>query len=167
MGPLACFPTGQPGRCQRAISIFNLQSSIFNSNGIPVASGRDVTNTPDAMKARTKTFALDVLEFVRGLPPSEPLRGIGRQLTRSATAVGANYRSACRSRSRSEFIARIGVVLEEADESACWFEILVEQRSALDRERATVLLDEADQLTAILAATRISASRGKGERKRD
>ena len=119
---------------------------------------RVVTNTPDAMKARTKTFALDVIEFVRGLPPSEPLRGIGWQLTRSATAVGANYRSACRSRSRSEFIARIGVVLEEADESAFWFEILVEQRTQIDRARATVLLDEANQLTAILAATRITAS---------
>ena len=110
------------------------------------------------MKARTKAFALDVLEFARGLPASESLVDIQRQLTRSATAVGANYRSACRARSRAEFIARIGVVLEEADESAFWFEILVEQRSAIDRPRALALLEEANQLTAILAATRISAS---------
>jgi len=114
------------------------------------------------MRARTKTFALDVLEFVRELPDAEPLRGIGRQLTRSATAVGANYRSACRARSHTEFISRIGVVLEEADESAFWFEILVEQKVTLNRQRAMALLDEANQLTAILAATRISASRSRG-----
>ena len=110
---------------------------------------------------RTKTFALDVLEFARGLPASESLVDIQRQLTRSATAVGANYRSACRARSRAEFIARIGVVLEEADESAFWFEILVEQRSAINRPRAMALLEEANQLSAILAATRISASRAR------
>ena len=118
-----------------------------------------MTNSAEAMKARTKTFALDVLECARGLPASESLIDIRRQLTRSATAVGANYRSACRARSRAEFIARIGVVLEEADESAFWFEILVEQRSTIDRQRALTLLDEANQLTAILAATRITASR--------
>lgn len=118
-----------------------------------------MTNSAEAMKARTKTFALDVLEFARGLPASESLIDIRRQLTRSATAVGANYRSACRARSRAEFIARIGVVLEEADESAFWFEILVEQRSTIDRQRALTLLDEANQLTAIIAATRITASR--------
>ena len=110
---------------------------------------------------RTKTFALNVLEFARGLPASESLVDIQRQLTRSATAVGANYRSACRARSRAEFIARIGVVLEEADESAFWFEILVEQPSAINRPRALALLEEANQLTAILAATRISASRSR------
>ena len=111
------------------------------------------------MKARTKAFALDVLALFRDLRASESLVDIQRQLTRSATAVGANYRSACRARSRAEFIARIGVVLEEADESAFWFEILVEQRSVIDRPRALALLEEANQLTAILAATRISASR--------
>ena len=120
-----------------------------------------MTNSAEAMRARTKTFALDVLEFARTLPPSESLVDIRRQLTRAATAVGANYRSACRARSRAEFIARIGVVLEEADESAFWFEILVDQRSAIDRPRALALLDEANQLTAILAATRITASRGR------
>ena len=120
-----------------------------------------MTNSPEAMRSRTKTFALDVLEFARGLPASDSLIDIQRQLTRSATAVGANYRSACRARSRAEFIARIGVVLEEADESAFWFEILVEQPSALDRPRALALLEEANQLTAILAATRISASQGR------
>ena len=120
-----------------------------------------MTNTAEAMKARTKRFALDVLEFARGLPASDSIVDIQRQLTRSATAVGANYRSACRARSRAEFIARIGVVLEEADESAFWFEILVKQRSAINRPRAMALLEEANQLTAILAATRISASRAR------
>ena len=109
------------------------------------------------MKARTKAFALDVLEFARGLPTCESLVDIQRQLTRSATAVGANYRSACRARSRAEFIARIGVVLEEADESAFWLEVMTEGKICAERE-AFRLLDEADQLSAIFAHSRITAS---------
>jgi four helix bundle protein len=76
----------------------------------------------DQLKARTKRFALDILSFRRTLPANDDAADIGRQLTRAATAVAANYRSACRSRSNAEFAARIGVVLEEADESAFWLE---------------------------------------------
>jgi four helix bundle protein len=68
----------------------------------------------DQLKARTKRFALDVLSFRRTLPAGDEAADIGRQLSRSATAVAANYRSACRSRSDAEFAARIGAVLEEA-----------------------------------------------------
>lgn len=118
-------------------------------------------DSPGALKARTKQFALDVLAFVRTLPASETNRVIARQLIRSATAVGANYRSACRSRSRAEFIARIGIVLEEADESGFWFEILVESRTVLNHHRALDLLEEANQLTAILAASSITASHNR------
>ena len=110
-----------------------------------------------ALKARTKKFALDVLTFVRALPSSEEAKVVGRQLIRSATGVGANYRATCCSRSQAEFVARLGVALEEADESAFWLEIITEGRIATGK-RALELLDEADQLSAILAASSITAS---------
>jgi four helix bundle protein len=85
---------------------------------------------------------------------------VGRQLMRAATGVGANYRAVCRSRSRAEFVARVGVALEEADESAFWLEIIVEIMMVTGNF-AEQLLDEANQLTAILAASSITASGGR------
>jgi len=110
----------------------------------------------DELKARTKRFALDVLSFRRTLPATEDASDIGRQLSRSATGVAANYRAACRSRSDAEFAARIGVVLEEADEAAFWMEIVTEGGLS-QQPQATRLLDEANQLTAIFAASSITA----------
>jgi four helix bundle protein len=110
----------------------------------------------DELKARTKQFALDVLSFKRTLPTTDEAAHIGRQLSRSATGVAANYRAACRSRSDAEFAARIGVVLEEADESAFWLEVLTEGGIS-KRQQAGDLLDEANQLTAIFAASSITA----------
>jgi four helix bundle protein len=110
----------------------------------------------DGLKARTKRFALDVLWFRRTLPATDAASDIGRQLSRAATGVGANYRAACRSRSDAEFAARIGVVLEEADESAFWLEILTEDGIS-KCQQAFHLLDEANQLTAICAASSITA----------
>jgi four helix bundle protein len=110
----------------------------------------------EALKQRTKQFALNVLAFGRSLPGDDQSRDIGRQLTRAATSVGANYRAACRSRSRAEFIARIGVVLEEADESGFWLEILSEDRVSSDK-RVHELLDEAKQLCAIFVASSVTA----------
>jgi four helix bundle protein len=112
----------------------------------------------DELKARTRRFALDVLSFRRTLPSTDEATDIGRQLSRAATGVGANYRAACRSRSDAEFAARIGIVLEEADESTFWFEILTESGITKQR-RAVELLDEANQLTAIFAASSITARR--------
>jgi four helix bundle protein len=110
----------------------------------------------DQLKDRTKRFALDVLAFRRTLPNTDDGADIGRQLSRSATGVAANYRAACRSRSDAEFVARVGVVLEEADESAFWMEVVTE--SGLSRQpQAIGLLDEANQLTAIFAASSITA----------
>ena len=118
-----------------------------------------VTNPKaDELKSRTKRFALDVLSFRRTLPATDEAADIGRQLSRAATGVGANYRAACRSRSDAEFAARIGVVLEEADESAFWLEILTED--GISKKQQTIdLLDEANQLTAIFAASSITARR--------
>jgi four helix bundle protein len=112
----------------------------------------------EELKARTKRFALDVLTFRRTLPATDEAADIGRQLSRSATAVGANYRSACRSRSDAEFVARVGIVLEEADEAAFWLEIVTEGGLSTT-PRAIELLDEANQLTAIFAASSITARR--------
>jgi four helix bundle protein len=110
----------------------------------------------DALKRRTKQFALDVLRFARGLPVTEDARIIGRQLIRSGTGVASGYRSACRSRSRAEFIARVGVVLDEADESALWLEILDE--SAVCRTHETRrLIKESNELIAIFAQSSITA----------
>jgi four helix bundle protein len=80
----------------------------------------------DELKKRTKKFALRILKLVAALPNTVQGRTVGGQLARAGTSVGSNYRAACRSRSRAEFIARIGVVLEEADESAFWLELLIE-----------------------------------------
>jgi len=118
----------------------------------------------EVLKKRSKKFALDVLAFVRTLPASAESRNIGDQLIRSATGTAANYRAACRSRSDVEFIARIGVALEEADESALWLEI-VSEGGLTNSSEAPRLLDEANQLSAIFAKSRITAIEGMKRRK--
>jgi len=112
--------------------------------------------TPPELKARTKTFAVRVIRLVDALPNSVKGRAIANQLIRSATSVAANYRAACRARSRAEFIAKIGIVEEEADETAFWLELIVECeiRSANQIEP---LLKETGELVAIMAASRKSA----------
>jgi four helix bundle protein len=120
----------------------------------------------DELKKRTKKFALDVLAFVRTLPSTAEVREIGGQLIRSATGVASNYRSTCRSRSPAEFIARIGVALDEADESALWLEVITEGRISVAK-RAFELLDEANQLSAIFAQSRITASENLARGKAD
>ena len=112
----------------------------------------------DELKARTKRFALEVLSFRRTLPATDDAADVGRQLLRAATGVAANYRAACRSRSDAEFAARIGIVLEEADESAFWM-VIVTEGGVSRAPRAIELLDEANQLTAIFAASSITARR--------
>ena len=121
-----------------------------------VRLGDAMDNTPAALKHRTKKFALDVLRFMSRQPYTEDARAIRQQLIRSAASVGANYRAACRSRSRAEFIARIGVALEEADESAFWLELLIDGRLTT-APIANDLRQEADELCAILAASSITA----------
>src|SRR5580692_12581436 len=78
------------------------------------------------LKLRTKQFALRILKLVSALPRSTEERAVGNQLVRSGTSVGANYRAACRGRSKAEFIAKLGTVEEEADESAFWLEIIID-----------------------------------------
>ena len=112
--------------------------------------------TTDELKARTKQFALRVVTLVEVLPDSVRGRVIADQITRSATSVGANYRATCRARSRAEFIAKIGVVEEEADETDFWLELIIE--SKIRRAKQILpLLSEANELVAIMAASRKSA----------
>jgi four helix bundle protein len=113
--------------------------------------------------ARTKVFALRALKLVDHLPRTASGRAIGNQLVRSATSVGANYRAACRSRSRAEFAAKLGIVAEEADESLYWLE-LIREGKLLPDSTISSLLDEADQLTAIFTSGRRTSSRNQTSR---
>jgi four helix bundle protein len=103
------------------------------------------------MKQRTKDFALRAIKVVRALPRSTEGRVVGTQFLRSATGVGANYRAACRARSRKEFVARLGIVEEEADESCFWMEIIGES-GLLPARRLAALLKEGNELVKIVVA---------------
>jgi four helix bundle protein len=104
-------------------------------------------------------FALRSLKLV-DVPATMSGRAIGNQLVRSATSVGANYRAACRSRSRAEFAAKLGVVAEEADESVYWLE-LVREGKLLPDSKVTALLEEANELTAIFTSARRTSARNQ------
>ena len=105
------------------------------------------------MRDRTKAFALRIIRLFRSLPHAEEARIIGKQLLRSGTSVGANYRATCRSRSDAEFIARIAVVIEEADESAYWLELLADAE-LVPPAKVAELHKEAEELSAIFNAAR-------------
>jgi four helix bundle protein len=110
--------------------------------------------------ARTKAFSLRILKLVDHLPRTTSGRAIGNQLVRSGTSVGANYRAACRSRSRAEFIAKLGIVAEEADETIYWLE-LIRDGNLLSANKLKELIKEADELTAIFTAGRRTSSRNQ------
>jgi four helix bundle protein len=112
----------------------------------------------EELKQRTKTFALRVMALVDHLPKSSKGRTLGGQLLRSATSVAANYRAACRARSTAEFISKLGNVLEEADESALWMELIIEG-GLLAKSRVGALLTEANELTAIMFTARRTTQR--------
>ena len=108
------------------------------------------------LKKRTKQFALRIIRLVNALPKNIVGQSIGKQLIRSGTSVGANYRSACRGRSKAEFVAKSGIVEEEAGESAFWMELIIEG-GLLEKKLVEPLLKEADELVAIMVASRKSA----------
>lgn len=112
---------------------------------------------PNELKTRTKAFALRIISLTEAIPRTTAGRAIAAQIVRSGTAVAANYRASCRSRSRAEFIAKIGIVEEEADETALWLELLGES-GPLAQSRLDLLLKESRDLTAIMAASRKTAS---------
>jgi four helix bundle protein len=112
------------------------------------------------LQKRTKEFALRVMKLVDSLPQTPAGRAITGQLVRAGTSVAANYRAACRGRSRAEFIAKLGTVEEEADESSFWMELIMEG-NLLDDARVRALHAESCELVAIMAASRITASRNR------
>jgi len=115
---------------------------------------------PTELKQRTKTFALRIIKLSRSVPRSDDAgRIIAKQIIRSGTSVAANYRASCRARSKAEFIAKTGTVEEEADESALWLELLAEA-GIIPERKLSALLQEANDLTAIIAASRKTASGG-------
>ena len=122
---------------------------------MPIAESKKAVSTA-GLKARTKYFALRVMKLVDALPRTIQGRATANQIIRSATSVAANYRAACRARSRAEFIAKIGVVEEEADETAFWLELIIDS-GLLKDAKIRPLLTEAGELVAIMAASRKSA----------
>ncbi len=112
--------------------------------------------TEKEMLQRTKKFALRIMKLVDALPKTPAGRAIGGQLVRSGTSVPANYRAACRGRSKAEFIAKLGIVEEEADESGLWLELIMEG-GLLDERLVIDLHTEAGEITAIVSASRKTA----------
>lgn len=109
---------------------------------------------------RTHAFALKIIQLVETLPKNKIADVIGKQLLRSGTSVGANYRASCRARSKADFIEKMGLVEEEADETIYWMELLVES-GLITEERVTFLLDEANQLVAIAVSSIKTARKNK------
>lgn len=106
----------------------------------------------DELKLRTKRLALQVIQVTEALPRSRAEEVLGKQLPRSASLAGANYRAACRARSKADFISKITIVEEEADESLHWLELLSDSK-LVRNESLHPLIKEADELTAIFAAS--------------
>ena len=106
----------------------------------------------EPLRNRTKDFALRIIRLFRALPHTEEARIIGKQFLRSGTSIGANYPAACRARSRADFIAKLEMVLEEADETAYWLELLVEGK-IIERAKLAPLLPETNELVSIFAAS--------------
>lgn len=108
------------------------------------------------LQVRTKKFALKSIKLYQSLPKSEESRILGKQFLRCATSVAANYRSSLRARSTAEFIAKLGIVVEEADESTFWMELMIESEIISEKE-GEKLLEESKELLKIFSASRKTA----------
>jgi len=104
------------------------------------------------LKSRTKTFALNIIKLVKSLPDDKVGRVLGNQILRSGTSVAANYRSACKARSKADFISKITVVEEEADETSLWLELIMESET-LNNDLTKSLHKESGELTAIFTSS--------------
>ena len=116
--------------------------------------------TKEELKQRTKKFALRIIKLVQSLPKSKEGDVLGHQLLRAATSVGANYRAACRARSQADFISKITIVEEEADECCYWLE-LIDEAELIEKEKLINIMKEADELTAIFTASGKTAKENK------
>jgi four helix bundle protein len=118
----------------------------------------------EEMKTRTKEFAKNIINLCRQLPNNREGRLIGNQIFKSGTSVAANYRAACRGRSKAEFIAKLGIVEEEADETLFWLEV-IEEMNIYDYDPSSVesLMQECDEITAIMVSSVKTAKRTRKE----
>lgn len=114
--------------------------------------------TESELRLRTRQFALRVMQLVDALPRTKSGDVIGRQLLRSGTSVGANYRAACMAKSLPDFVNKLGIVEEEADESVYWMELICEAK-LIPEKRLLVLMQEGEELFRIIASSRITAKR--------
>ncbi|HAE58490.1 MAG TPA: four helix bundle protein [Anaerolineae bacterium] len=111
---------------------------------------------PDELRARTRAFSLRVVKLVQTLPKNMIADVLGKQVLRCATSVGANYRAACRAQSGAMFIAKLSIVVEEADETVYWLE-LIRDAGLVKPELLAELIDEAEQILKIMASSRKTA----------
>jgi four helix bundle protein len=108
--------------------------------------------TPEELKQRTKAFGLRYIKVIEALPKSRTADMLARQLVRSGTSVGANSRSACRGRSGKDFVSKVDIAIEEADESLYWLEVMVDA-GLMSQKRLASLIKEGNEIVAILTAT--------------
>lgn len=111
----------------------------------------------EQFRNRTKKFVIDNIKLFRSLPKTEEAKIIGRQLLRSSSSVGSNYRAACRARSQAEFHSKISIVVEEADESVFWMEVLVEA-DVMKLPEVTTLMNEANEILKVTSSARKTIS---------
>jgi four helix bundle protein len=109
---------------------------------------------------RTKQFALRIFKLVGALPQTIQGKAVAAQLIRSGTSVAANYRAACRARSKAEFVAKLGIVEEEADETAFWLELIIETE-LVPSAKVKPLLIEAREIVAIMASSKKTAAKSQ------
>jgi four helix bundle protein len=114
--------------------------------------------TPEQMKVRTRAFALRIIRLAESLPNTPTANAIRNQMLRCGPSVGANYRAACRARSKADFTAKMGIVEEEDDESVFWIEMLIDT-GIIKRNRVSDLLAEGDEILSIVVSS-IKTSKG-------
>lgn len=114
----------------------------------------------EQFRNRTKKFIVDNIKFYRTLPKTEEAKIIGKQLLRSSSSVGSNYRAACRSRSQAEFHSKLSIVVEEADESMFWMEVLTEADIVQSRD-VNYLMNEACEILKVVSSARKTISEKK------
>jgi four helix bundle protein len=114
--------------------------------------------TPDEMKARTRAFALRIIRLAESLPNTPTANVIRNQILRCGSSVGANYRAACRGKSKPDFVSKMGIVEEEADETMYWIELLIDA-GIVKRSRVADLLEEANEILSITVSSIKTARR--------
>ena len=114
--------------------------------------------SPDEFRRRTFAYGIQIVRLVQSLPRTDLARDLGRQLARAGMSVGANYRAAARARSGADFIAKLGIVEEECDETLYWMEALIEL-GLVDKERVAALTTEGNELLSMMVASIQTARR--------